>query len=463
MSAGNTLVGGVDAVNLADVQGNILRGYRLEHVRHLVLRVEDASSARATIRGMTDGIEGVPSLTTAVEWPGGSRPLYCFNLGITFAGLKALGVPDRSLASFPIEFCQGMAARAAKLGDFGISAPSNWAGRLNEPDLVHVIATIHAGDEGELDRLSDLICSNRGARGFSKLSQFDGTCLPDNKVHFGYRDSISQPRFLGVHDADAIPDPQPLVPLGTVLLGYPTPYPDVTWTVPEPLELGRNGAFNAFRVLAQDVAAFEAFLRKAAEEHPDELSTELVAAKLCGRWRNGVPLMQSPAGPPPDPPDDDRSLNDFDYDELAAGACPMGAHIRRCNPRSSRIVQRGSGGTRRLIRRGIPYGRPFDPADPDDAPRGLLANFVCGSLEAQFEAMQYDWLNLGLQDPGISGTNDALTGANDPANSYFEIPMDGAPSIVLRGFPRFVTTRGGAYTFLPSPSALRWIGSLNPA
>jgi deferrochelatase/peroxidase EfeB len=450
-------------LDLADVQGNILRGYRLQHVRHLVLQVDRPSSARAVLGSMADGnADGnadAPQLTTGAEWT--VKPDYCLNLGITFAGLRALGVPDGSLATFPMAFKEGMISRASKLGDFGASAPVNWSGRLNESDLVHLVVTIHAPDDGELERLSDVICSSEGGRAFAKVSHFDGTALPDNKVHFGYRDSISQPRFEGIHDPDAIPDPQPLAPLGTVLLGYPTFSQDLTWTVPEPAALGRNGSFNAFRVLAQDVASFESFIQMAAAAHPEELTPELVAAKLCGRWRNGVPLIQSPAGPPPEPGEDDRSLNNFDYDELAAGVCPTGAHIRRCNPRSSRIVQRGSGDARRLVRRGIPYGPAFDPAHPDDAPRGLLANFICASIEAQFEAIQFDWLNLGLQDPRLSGSNDALTGANDPATSYFEIPVDEAPSIMLRGIPRFVNTRGGAYTFLPSPSALRWIASLS--
>jgi deferrochelatase/peroxidase EfeB len=446
-------------VDLSDVQGNIVRGYRLNHVRHLVLRVADPAAARAALGALVDGRGSSLLLTTAAEWPEGSKPDYCINVGVTFAGLRVLGVPDASLAGFPAEFRAGMAARAGKLGDVGTSAPKNWAGRLNETDLVHLIVTIHAWDHDELMRMSERVVRSEGGRAFEALSHFDGTNLADGRVHFGYRDSIAQPRFLGIHDPDATPDPQPLVPLGTALLGYPTPFPGLLWRVPQPQVLGRNGAFNAFRVLAQDVKAFEAFIGQAAAEHP-ELTPELVAAKLCGRWRNGAPLVQAPTGPPPDPAMDDRTLNNFDYDDLAAGACPMGAHIRRCNPRGSRIVQRGASHTRRIVRRGIPYGPPFDPDHPDDLPRGLLGNFICGSLAAQFEAIQYDWLNLGLLDTRLSGTNDALTGANDPATSVFEIPMDGGPSIILRGFPRFVTTRGGAYTFLPSRSALRWISSL---
>ena len=92
--------------------------------------------------------------------------------------------------------------------------------------------------------------------------------------------------------------------------------------------------------------------------------------------------------------------------------------------------------------------------------RGLLGNFIGASLGAQFEAMSCDWLNLGLQDPRITGSNDPITGTNDPDMSWFDLPLKSGSTIRLRGLPEFVSTRGGAYTFLPSLSAIRYLGSL---
>jgi hypothetical protein len=74
--------------------------------------------------------------------------------------------------------------------------------------------------------------------------------------------------------------------------------------------------------------------------------------------------------------------------------------------------------------------------------------------------MSCDWLNLGLQDPRITGSNDPMLGANDLKTSWFDLPLRSGRTIRLRGFPRFVQTRGGAYTFLPSLSAIRFLGSL---
>ena len=147
------------------------------------------------------------------------------------------------------------------------------------------------------------------------------------------------------------------------------------------------------------------------------------------------------------------SDTDFDYTDDHDGLkCPLSSHARRTNPRGGKIVQRVANHTRRLVRRGVPYGPWFDPARPDGIERGLVANFLCADLSAQFEAVQYDWMNLGLQDPRITGSNDPLLGANEGDASWFDMPTSQGP-IRLRGLPRFVRTRGGAYTFLPSIGA----------
>jgi hypothetical protein len=113
----------------------------------------------------------------------------------------------------------------------------------------------------------------------------------------------------------------------------------------------------------------------------------------------------------------------------------------------------------------MPYGPayvhdPSKPRDPNEPKRGLLGNFIGANLGAQFEAMSCDWLNLGLQDPRVTGSNDPLLGANEPETSWFDLPLPSGKVIRLRGLPRFVTTKGGAYTFLPSLSAIGYLGSL---
>jgi deferrochelatase/peroxidase EfeB len=470
------------AVDLADIQGNILRGYHKAFVRHLVLTVSEADLARQWLLDVTSGDEGAgPQVTTAEPWA--NRPGTCLNIGMTHAGLAALGVAPESLDSFPHEFAEGMASRAVKLGDTGASAPTNWKPEWRDPGAVHLVVSVHADHPGDLHATAARVLGAGAAAGpaFTALAQLDGAAFPDGLVHFGYRDGIAQPRFENLGDPDSRPDQQPLVEIGAVLLGHRTPVEDLMWEVPKPDVLGMHGCFNAFRVLEQRVGDYEQFLTDQAEKllaHPaaDELlppgaeltwdpplsrhhaMREVIGAKMLGRWRNGVPVVLSPTSPTPQPPVGPDRLNDFGYaDDPNGFGCPMGSHIRRCNPRDGRIVQRSTNHSRRIVRRGIPYGPPFDPASPTDDERGLLGMFLCASLIVQFEAMQYDWINLGLQDPRITGANDPVIGNNEPEHSVFAIPV-ASGSVELRGFSRFVHTRGGAYLFIPSMRALRHLG-----
>jgi deferrochelatase/peroxidase EfeB len=456
----------------ADVQGNIVRGYRKPRVRHLVLEVADRSVARRWLAACTSGSGDVPQITSEAPWK--TKPDTCFNIGVTYEGLRALGTPSASLETFPTEFALGMNARALKLGDVGASAPETWPAPFDDPKRVHLIATIYADEVAQLDREQKRVLADGTAP--KLLGMRDGCSFRDDYVHFGYRDNITQPRFEEVHDPQRYADGQPMAPLGTVLLGYPTNFQGLMWRVPQPEPLGRNGTFNAFRVLAQDVAGFEAYLDTAATDllgrpNVDDLLPpgaeagiggglsrhaalrEVIAANLCGRWRDGTPVVLSPEAPNPDV---DRTNFDF----VGDSRCPYGAHIRRCNPRGGQIVQRVANNSRRLVRRGMPYGPVFDRAKPDKEERGLLGSFIGANLGAQFEAMSCDWLNLGLQDPRVTGSNDPLVGANELATSWFDLPLRSGATIRLRGLPRFVQARGGAYTFLPSLSAIRFLGSL---
>lgn len=476
----------VTDAQIATLQGNILRGYRLPCVRHFLLEVNDIAAARAFLAASVSGTDpDVPKITTEQKIaPASEKMATAFNIGFTFDGLRALSLPPADLETFPTEFKLGMTRRAAKLGDFGDSAPSHWPAPYDTPNRLHLVATAYAVDEHWLEKLK-----SRLEKSFHLLGEHHGRALPEDKVFFGYRDGMSQPRYIGFHDGAPVrgkPEQtlEPADPLGTMLLGQPTRLPGLFFEVPSPRPLGYLGTFNAFRILEQDVFAFEDFLTHTAEalhgqgladrlvgmEHvrsvyPDlrgmAALRETIAAQLCGRWRNGIPMQL--AGKTQPEPQADPS-NDFDYG--ADAVCPVGAHIRRTNPRGAEIVQRIANFTRRLARRGMSYGPDFDPERRDDEKRGLLGNFLCASLGAQFEAVMCDWLNLGLHEPDITGSNDPLIGANTPETSWFDLnlwrqqPDTGIEQHRIYGLPRFVTTRGGAYTFLPTVTGIACLAGM---
>jgi deferrochelatase/peroxidase EfeB len=304
----------------------------------------------------------------------------------------------------------------------------------------------------------------RAGGGCAALSAHDGDMLPNELAHFGYRDGFGQPTIEGGLPA-LLPDGVPAAPAGEFLLGYPSQYQDFTYPVPQ--EIGLNGSFVALRILEQDVAGFERFLADAARQ--SGLDPELVAAKLCGRWRNGAPLALAPTADAAAAVRVDQ-LNRFDYaptdavpdavDDRRGYRCPVGAHIRRMNPRSSTVAG-NSGLKRRIVRRGLPYGPPYDPAQPDDGKRrGLLGLFIGVSLQDQFEFLMSDWANKGTFAPGLRDTRDPILGDIAASTGTFLVPVEGQRQpIVLTGLSRFVTCRGAAYGFLPSVTALRQLAA----
>jgi deferrochelatase/peroxidase EfeB len=456
-------------LDLDDIQGLILRGYRpMRRARHLLVQIDQRPAFQTTLRELaTEDRASGPFVTVAADWrdkpPVGVEPDDCVNIGLTYSGLQALGVPSESLQSFPEEFREGAVARAARVGDTGANDPRTWIAPLAADNhaSVHVVLSLFARTAQGLEALSDelrtRLARDRAAR---ELAHVDAAALYDDDeragyVHFGYRDGLSQPAIDGLPGNRRLPDPLDPVPPGDFLLGHPSRRPHYTYPVPSPDELGRNGSFAAFRIAEQDVRGFERFLTHASDGSPP--GRERLAAQLCGRWRNGVPLVISPDSDTPLPADE---LNMFDYAGVHAdpdGArCPLGSHIRRANPRRAAVMG-GGGDKRRIIRRGLPYGPPYDPAQPDDGrARGLVGMFICVSLRDQFEFVMSEWLNDGVFARGLGRTRDPLVGNNDPSGTF---TAAGTPPVQAT-LSSFVTTRGAAYCFLPSMTALRHLAEL---
>ena len=243
------------------------------------------------------------------------------------------------------------------------------------------------------------------------------------------------------------------------------------YNVPEPRELGLNGSFAVFNKIETDVVGFEDFLRS----NKDKIDPELLAAKMCGRWRNGVPLAVSPDTDSPAGGFSPEQLNDFEYVNADGSGdpkgihCPVGAHIRRANPRGQPVagqgVPGGSNNSHRLIRRLLPYGPMYDPRRPyDGVERGLVGYFINSNIENQYEFVMRNWVN----DSEFAGavrlnpkSKDPLGGTQNPAESIFVIPQaNGRPQMEITGFSSFITTRAAAYVFLPSITAIQFIANL---
>ena len=417
--------------------------------RYEFLTFSSATGGRAWLAGLIDKVGTAKAVGSSVldsRW---------VTVGFTSSGLRALGVAEASLATFPEEFRQGMTARADILGLTGSNQPDHWVGGMANPSL-HAIAILFARDVAERER-----CQFEHANylkqcdGVELLSALDLEAIPPfdhAHEHFGYRDRLSQPVIEGT-GVDPTPGSGPALKPGEFFLGYPDEEGPAAG-MPQPEILSRNGSYVAYLRMQEHVGAFRDFLR-AHGETPEQ--QELVAAKLMGRWRSGAPLVLTPDMDDPKLGADPQRNNDFNYaktDPHGYG-CPLGAHIRRMNPRDTAANMN----RRKMIRRGGTYGPALPEGAPEDGiERGIAAFVGCASLVRQFEFAMNVWANdpnfheLGNERDPIFGTQDGT----------FDLTIPKRPiRKKIKGLPAFTTIRGGAYFFLPGIKALRYLASLS--
>jgi Dyp-type peroxidase family len=417
--------------------------------RYEFLSFRNQAGGRAWLTEITDKVHSAKAMRESME-----RDKRWITVAFTFNGLRALGVDESSLATFPQEFREGMAARAAILGDTGANDPAHWVDKTASSDL-HAIAILFARDATERGRCAiehgKLLAECQGVELLSSLD-LDATPPFDYAHdHFGYRDRLSQPVIEGSGD---VPTPGSGAPLraGEFILGYPDETGSAS-SLPRPEILSRNGSFMAYRRLEEHVGRFRDFLGENGRT-PEE--QELLAAKLMGRWRSGAPLVLAPDKDDPTLGADPQRNNNFNYkhEDPQGYAVPLGSHMRRMNPRDTAANMN----RRRMIRRGATYGPYLPESTPEDGKeRGIAAFIICASLVRQFEFAQNVWVNdrnfheLGNERDPICGTQDGTL--------EYKIPKRPIRRKIT-GLPAFTTLRGGAYFFLPGLTALHWLAAL---
>ncbi|HZL26381.1 MAG TPA: hypothetical protein VFC39_07620 [Acidobacteriaceae bacterium] len=489
------------SVDFRDVQGLLRFGYgALTDSCFLLLKVRDAAAAREWLAGASIG--------NAVELD--KAPATAVQVAFTMQGLRALGLPDDLMAGFSNEFLTGISAdesRSRRLGDVGPNAPPGWAWGGDDASTPHVVVLLYCLP-GMLDSLRAEI------RGANWDAAFDEVaCLLTSNMHdiepFGFKDGISQPTIDWKRRRDtSVPtlDYTNEVALGEFLLGYPNEYGKYTDRPllpaetnaalpsaednPTQLDFGRNGSYLVFRQLEQDVAAFWQFAERAAAG--DAELREKITAAMVGRHRSGDPVVPLATERIGGIDSKTAAQNNFNYGEDESGLrCPLGSHIRRTNPRNAdmpagnttwlRRLLRALGFPRetlrqdvisstrfhRLLRRGREYGTlltPEDALETSSVAAGLRGiYFICmnANIARQFEFIQSAWA-MNANFDGLTGEVDPLLGPRCPLyggqpTDSFSMPEGHGPRKHVAGMPRFVTVRGGAYLFMPSLAALRYI------
>ena len=271
-------------LELDDIQHILLTRAPAMTGRYEFLSFSNSAGARAWLSAIKDTVHSAAAMRATVD-----KDKRWVTVAFTWKGLRALGLDEASLSSFPEEFKQGMPARAEMLGDTGVNAPGHWVGGLTSPDL-HAIAILFARDEPErlrcVDEHDKLVAACKGVKVLSVLDLNASPPFNYAHDHFGYRDRLSQPVIEGSGE-EPTPGSGAALKAGEFILGYPDEF-GVTAINPQPKMLARNGSYMAYRRLEEHVGKFREFLRQHGDT-PEE--QELIAAKLMGRWRSGAPLV----------------------------------------------------------------------------------------------------------------------------------------------------------------------------
>ena len=453
------------------IQGLVFSAYaRQRFAAYLFLTVSDGA----------DPTNWLVSLEKRITWAekfDRERPT-SINIALTYKGFVRLGLGPQTLTTFPLEFIKDMSdpARAQMLGD----NPDSW--EWGRPDhRIHILLMLFARDANELATL--LATERHAARGvLQEVQVIQSQTFPFepesqmNREHFGFVDGLSQPDIAGYRpERPPANGPGNQISPGEFILGYPNEYfgqltasphlraPD---TDPQAIlssgDLGQNGTYLVVRQMEQDVAGFWQMIRAQCAQPngtPDPAAEETLAAKIVGRRLDGTPLTKPHRhnGATPNP------LNDFGFRSDPHGTrCPLGAHIRRANPRQTLLTDPTQSliTTRRhrMLRRGRPYGPLIaDRYSQDGQPRGLVFMALNANIERQFEFIQQAWIS-SPNFAGLYDEADPLLGGRTQLVGRFSIPQDTVREQKTNILPH-VTVKGGAYFFLPGRAALSYLSS----
>ena len=469
----------MEKLELNDIQGLIRHGYPGFAVAdYLLFRIDNIATFKAWLAQLRVGqpqVYGAPVGSEAwlddAEKPWARLRQEDSGVAVAFtcSGLCRLGLDAESISTFVAEFQEGMPAehRARLLGDVDANCPRLW--RWGGPDQLDAVHGL-------------LIVFHRPTNGPAPTAQIEaiaGCPVVTHRFHgvyvgnepFGFADGISQPFVEGLTLKKAPPGVR-RVKAGEFVLGYLNEFGSYSAspTVPSdaraagllPMlggsgraDFGRNGSYLVVRQLEQDVDRFNAFLAGLPLNRQQE-----IGAKMVGRRRSGAPLMRDYGWRAPEPrtKDELEQENDFEYhrEDRHGFRCPVGAHIRRANPRDSLADEVGITpeeaqamvDRHRILRRGRVYRA--------EGREGLLFLCLNANIERQFEFVQSSWL-LNPQFNGLQDETDPLLGGvrgNETRSMTLQNPR--LPER-LGGLQQFVTVRGGAYFFVPGLRAIDYL------
>lgn len=483
-----------DSVEFNDIQALARFGHG-----HLL----DSSFLLLTIKNRGEAGRWLKQVNVSSATSGQRPPDTALQIAFSPSGLTELGLADDVLHQFSDEFISGMNSdenRSRRLGDVGTNAPSHWRWGNHDKDQIHIALLLYALEE-TIEAYLIQVQDEAFKRAFAVAHVLPTDTLGPLEP-FGFIDGISQPAIDWQQnqrtDNRARTRYSNLLAPGEVVLGYPNEYGQLTRRPyvdpkkfshakslpqvngsPQLHDLGLNGSYLVIRQLSQDVDGFWQFVRQ--QTSGDNEQAEHLAALMVGRQRDGKPLIPKTATKIPGIDDADPH-NQFDFDnDLRGVQCPVGAHIRRSNPRTGDLPAGTKGFISRLFRmlgfkrsseyedlvastrfhRILRRGRTFGPTDSQPKEQGIQFICLAGNILRQFEFVQSAW-SISSSFAGTREQRDPITGHRQPrlsgtsADSFMHTDEQQLPHKIPE-LPQFVTVCGGAYFFLPGLRAIQFL------
>ena len=458
-------------IEINNLQALVHKSSHLPFGRYLIFNFPESDNAKRFL-------EKLEPLVT----PAGEEYQQLLNIGISYFGLEAMGLPAEVLSSFPVAFSNPLRSDIREtVGDIGRNAPENWWGKKFKPEDVHCLVHLFALETANLEALTTQVRQFASNSGVVEKVPSIGNFQPNTidlswpyelgVLHFGFKDGFSQPRVSWEEPMPQVrEDEEPFVSFRQFLIGYKTgSNQDIQ------RDWFQDSTYTAFRWLQQDIDGFENYLERNADkvsrafpgsgesdEEKKENRKAWLAAKMFGRWRDGTPLTLSP-----DKPQEDLAKEYFSYkqqDDLKGLKCPLTSHIRLTNPRDQGGFKSGAlknfDDVPRLIRRGAPFGPAWQRGD--NVPRGIAGLFLTSDLEAVELIMS--WMQrpadftMHIKAPGGGEFfQDPIVG-NRVGNGNCVFKFKGGEKkrrVKVSSLSEFVLTIGAANLLMPSFSTLK--------
>jgi Dyp-type peroxidase family len=470
LQAAPALVPSAPALDLDQIQGDVLIGLQKNFERFIFFEIKDVQGFKRELRNSiasritTTGKVLAQELELKRRKEQGDNSLIHLvglNVGFTHNGMQKLA-PGEDLKD--PSFNTGAKNQANVLGDPFDDAnpqkpPITWLPEFLS-DAIDGVFLVTGESENSVNDEARHVLSSLGSA-IAVIYDETGHVRPGlarGHEHFGWLDGVSNPGVKGLTD----PFPgQRLIDAGAFVFGYPQPSPTAHRPPqPSPDGLAKNGSFMVFRRLKQLVPEFTQFILMEAASvqgtDPNKnvvttgMDPVLLGARMVGRWKSGAPLALTPSQDDTTLGKDPTQNNNFDFsDDQTERRCPFGAHIRKVNPRqdfapqtnpNDPTVQDTAVDPRRIMRQGIPFGPEVSAAEQSQMKtledRGLM--FVCyqTSIPFQFEFLQHTWAdNPNFISPGavqkvhadgstVTVGFDPIIGQNTPQNPPSPQPPD---------------------------------------